>query len=146
MAVRTQTDIALEIFGRSIRRTSVFFAILSSTIGKDRPPVPWLEWPCGYTSGDGFIHADETISLVCASSPEERALAGPHERRLFFGRKTHWCVDDNAKGNYNKRPCRCGRSSLARLFSRADRGHGPSVFTLLSDGLARLRPLEGATS
>jgi len=67
-------------------------------------------------------------------------------RRLFFGRKTHWCVDDNAKSNYNRRPYRCGRSSLARLFSRADRGHGPSVFTLLSDGLARLRPLEGATS
>ena len=54
--------------------------------------------------------------------------------------------DDNAKANYNKRPCRCGRSSLARLFSRAGRGHRPSVFTLLSDGLARLRPLEGATS
>ena len=146
MAVRTQTEVSVEIFGRSIRRTSVFFAILSSTIGKAGPPVPWLEWPCGHTSGDGFIHADETISWSAPRVPRTRALAGPHERRLFFGRKTHWCVDDNAKANYNKRPCRCGRSSLARLFSRADRGHGPSVFTLLSDGLARLRPLEGAPS
>jgi hypothetical protein len=40
MAASARTDDSLESFGRSMRRTSVFFAILSSTIGKDGPPAP----------------------------------------------------------------------------------------------------------
>jgi len=130
MAASRRTDISLDIFGRSTRRTSVFLAILSSSIGKDSPPSAWAKWPRGRASGAGFIAAHETIPCSPPEVSRQRALAGPRARRLFFGRKPHWCVVEPAKCNYNRLPYRCGGPSLARLFSRADWRRGPSVSLL----------------